>query len=371
MAKTDFHDSPFDEGTLTKLDIFEFYLREWLPVFLASTKYSWQELHVFDFFAGPGTDPKGQLGSPLRTLKQLDSYSQRQLPAWKRLRIHVHFFDRDPDKIAQLETNIQNHRLRIPDVIFDIRPLPFESALTALNKTLSNRLAAKLLFLDQCGVDHVGEDILKKLVRFPTCDFLFFLSSSTLNRFRDDPAIRQKIVRPDDHYHVHRAALSYYRSLLPKGQRYYLAPFSIKKGPNVYGVIFGSAHPLGMDKFLQVAWQQDKLNGEADFDINRENFRPNQERLPLDDFHPRKVTAFEQDLEEALRKGRCQTEREVIQICFDHGVTRQHSSSVLAKLKKAGVIEADFRVPDLNRLSSPRVIRLRIPDRGKSISRGG
>ena len=73
MAKTDFHDNPFDEGTLIKLDIFELYLREWLPVFLASTKYNWRELHIFDFFAGPGTDPRGQLGSPLRILQQLNS----------------------------------------------------------------------------------------------------------------------------------------------------------------------------------------------------------------------------------------------------------------------------------------------------------
>src|SRR5262245_59751694 len=99
MANTDFHDSPFDEGTLTKLDIFELYLREWLPVFLAPPKNYRRELHIVDFFAGPGTDPKGQLGSPLRTLRQLSSY--RDLPGWKAVRVHVHFFDRDPAKIAR------------------------------------------------------------------------------------------------------------------------------------------------------------------------------------------------------------------------------------------------------------------------------
>ena len=120
-----------------------------------------------------------------------------------------------------------------------------------------------------------------------------------------------------------------------------------------------------MDKFLQVAWEKDKLNGEADFDINRENFKPNQERLPLDDFRPSKVTVFEQDLEEALRSGRCQTERDVIQICFEHGVTRQHSRPILAKLKGKGVIEADFHVPGIDQLFSPKTIGLRTPDKGK------
>ena len=120
-----------------------------------------------------------------------------------------------------------------------------------------------------------------------------------------------------------------------------------------------------MDKFLRVAWHKDKLNGEADFDINRENFKPNQERLPLNDFRPSKVTAFEQELEEALRKGQCQSERDVIQICFDHGVTRQHGRPILAKLKKEGIIEADFQVPAIDRLFSPKAIRLRIPGEGK------
>jgi hypothetical protein len=29
-----------------------------------------------------------------------------------------------------------------------------------------------------------------------------------------------------------------------------------------------------MDKFLEVAWKQDEINGEADFDIDRENMLP-------------------------------------------------------------------------------------------------
>jgi hypothetical protein len=35
MPADDFHGKPFDEGTLTKLQIFELYTRGWLPVFLS------------------------------------------------------------------------------------------------------------------------------------------------------------------------------------------------------------------------------------------------------------------------------------------------------------------------------------------------
>jgi hypothetical protein len=168
----------------------------------------------------------------------------------------------------------------------------------------------------------------------------------------------QKITRPDDYYQVHRAALDYYTALLPNPSAYYLAPFSIRKGPNIYGLIFGSAHPLGMDKFLQVAWKKDMINGEADFDINRDNVSPGEMLLPLDNFRTSKITAFERDLECLLRSGQLKDERELVHFCFSYGVKRQNAQGTLAKLKAEGVIEADFRVPQINRLNSPRLIRL-------------
>jgi three-Cys-motif partner protein len=318
MAAGDFHTRPFDEGTLTKLRIFELYAREWLPVFLAPARPPRRELHLFDFFAGPGLDSASQLGSPLRLLTQLQEY--QHLAGWPQVQVHAHFFDASPSKVKQLTENVQARRSRLPGVSLDLRTLSFHEALHDCAAILANRQAAKLVFIDQCGVDQVTEEGFRQLVDSPTCDFLFFLSSSTLHRFRDHPAIKQKITRPDDHYQVHRAALDFYRAFLPEPFDYYLAPFSIRKGPNIYGLIFGSAHPLGMDKFLQVAWKADEINGEADFDINRENIRPGEMLLGLDEFRPSKVTAFERELEYLLRNGRLKTELDVVRVCFDHGV---------------------------------------------------
>jgi three-Cys-motif partner protein len=356
MRSTNFHQKPFDEGTLTKLQIFELYTREWLPVFLSRDKPSRCEIHLFDFFAGPGTDSNGEFGSPLRILKQLNDC--RNLAAWNKVKTTVHFFDKSPTKIKQLELNIQKHGLRLADITFDIRQLKFEDAFAECSFVLKNSNGAKLVFIDQCGVDHVTHEVFNQLVSFPTCDFLFFISSSTLHRFRDHPAIKQKITRPDDSFHVHRAALDYYRGFLPQGSSYYLAPFSIKKNSNIYGLIFGSAHPLGIDKFLQVAWAQDGLNGEADFDINRDNILLDQSYLLPDIFRPSKISAFERELEDLLRSGNLKNEVDVMRICFEHGVKRQHAKPVLAKLKREKIINADFRVPDVRHLYSPRPVQL-------------
>lgn len=355
MAAEDFHDKPFNEGTLTKLQIFELYAREWFPVFL-SVKRPWcNAIHVFDFFAGPGTDCVNVLGSPLRLLQQLRSYQTTE--GWGKVRIYVHFYDEDEDKITQLKDNIVAHDLRFQDVTFDIQPLRFDDAFTVSARTLALQDAAKLVFIDQTGVAQVTPDVFHRLISSPTCDFLFFLSSSTLHRFHDHPAIKQKIVRPDDYYHVHRKALEYYRSLLPPQSEYYLAPFSIKKGANIYGLIFGSAHPLGIDKFLDVAWRSDEVSGEANFSINRENIRAEQMLLPMEEVRPTKITAFEKELETLLRGGQLFNEADVMRVCFEHGVKRQHARPVLAKLKKEGVIDLDFQVPDVNRYRSPRQIR--------------
>lgn len=356
MASSDFHQRSFDEGTLTKLRIFELYAREWLPVFLSRAKPPRREVHLFDFFAGPGVDSAGNPGSPLRLLKQLKEY--QHLAGWPHVHLRAHFFDAIASKIKHLKVNLETPEYRVPNVVTDVRPIEFHAALKDCAPILASQHAAKLVFIDQCGVDQVTPDVFRQLVGSPTCDFLFFISSSTLHRFRDHPAIKQKISRTDDHYHVHRAVLAFYRALLPERSEYYLAPFSIRKGANVYGLIFGSAHPLGMDKFLQVAWKADEINGEADFDINRENIRPGEMLLALDEFRPSKVTAFERELEQLLRSGSLKTELDVGRVCFDHGVTRQHAKPVLAKLKEENVIAADFHVPQIDNLEAPRPIHM-------------
>ncbi len=60
--------------------------------------------------------------------------------------------------------------------------------------------------------------------------------------------------------------LDKYRSLIPSNSKLKIFPFSIKKGAHIYGIIFGSKHILGVEKFLKIAWNKNKINGEANFD---------------------------------------------------------------------------------------------------------
>jgi len=358
MASADFHDKAYDAGTLAKLKIFDLYTQEWIPVFLSPSTPIYKEVHIFDFFSGPGKDSAGVSGSPLLILSQLRRYYERGMAGWSKVKVVIHLFDEDSAKIEKLSRILAEDDRAIPDVTIDCRPLAFRDALATHANILSNRAAAKLLIIDQFGVDEVSDEVFRKLLRFPTSDFIFFLSSSTLHRFRNHPAIKQKIDKPEDSYDVHRAAVDYYRRLIPVNEKVFLGSFSIRKRSNIYGLIFGSRHPLGIDKFLQVAWANDQIAGEANFDIDRENIRPGEGLLAFDLMRPNKVRVFEEDLEAALRAGKLKNEAEVVRFCFEAGMTRRHCVSVLKKLKIEGVISLDFQVPDVSRMRTPRLIRL-------------
>jgi three-Cys-motif partner protein len=356
MAADGFHGRPFDEGTLTKLDIFELYARAWLPVFLSQSPPQWRALHIFDFFAGPGHDSAGTPGSPLRLLTQLREATSYR--AWSELKVNLHFFDADPAYVSSLRTRLETPGAVPLGVTYSVDARDFEVAFHESLPILKASGAAKLVFIDQFGVDQVDDQRFRELVRFPACDFIFFISSSTLYRFRNHPAIKQKIQRPDDYSHVHRAVLDYYRDLIPNGVRCFLAPFSIKKGANIWGIIFGSGHPRGIEKFLQVAWKKDAITGEANFDIQGD-WKPGL-------FSPTKVDSFQQDLEQGLMSGQIHNERDALNLVFRHGVKPQHAEPVFKRLRAAGAIKCSFWVPQSKRYDDPRLISLT----GKESSHG-
>lgn len=355
MSNSGFHEKPYDAGTLTKLKIFELYVQAWTPVFVSQPDPPFSELHIFDLFCGPGTDSAGIPGSPLRILSQLRSYQAAGMAGWSKVRISVHFSDADEGKISELQKLLNAPEWRIPGVHIECEVMLFEPALERHQAILRNKRAAKLLIVDQFGVDAVTDEVFKKLIAFPTTDFIFFLSSSTLHRFRDHPAIKIKIERPEDSYDVHRAACEWYEKLTPPHA--FLGRFSIKKGSNIYGLIFGSQHPLGAHKFLQVAWENDEIRGEANFDIDRENIAPGDLLLPIEELRPKKIQAFEAELEAAIRAGHMKSEAHLVHFCIAAGMTCQHATPVLQKLKKEGVIECDFRTPNVRNLGEARPIR--------------
>lgn len=265
--------------------------------------------------------------------------------------------DADNEKIQELQRVISRPEWQLAGVEVLTDAFRFQDALERHKSILQNPRAVKLLIIDQYGVDAVTAEVFKRIISFPRTDFIFFLSSSTLNRFRDHDAISIKIDRPENSYDIHRAAFDWYQKMAPPWV--FLGRFSIKKGSNIYGLVFGTQHPLGAHKFLEVAWRNDEIAGEANFDIERENIAPGELMLPLAEFRPRKIQAFEAELEAALRKGNLKSEADLVHFCIAAGMTCRHAKPVLNKLKAEGLIECEFHTPNIKKLRQARLIRLR------------
>lgn len=261
--------------------------------------------------------------------------------AGRGIELSLFFNDANPRKIADLQALITQVWSPPPNVRIEFSSADFRTAFDDVRPRFEG--AANLLFLDQYGVKEIDGAVLESLMTVKTTDFLFFISSSTLHRFAEHPAIKSKIDlsevhSPADYFSIHRAVLSYFRSLIPRGSALRLAPFSIKKGSNIYGVIFGSSHILGVEKFLRVAWSLDAQRGEANFDIDREGIRDESPFLLPDMNKPKKTGLFEKRLQAEIESGKLLTNAELYLFCIEEGFLPRHARPALTQLVKKGVL---------------------------------
>ncbi len=360
MGSTDIFKKPFDDGTKTKLEIYKNYLKEWLPVFLAKKEIIWKNIQIFDFCAGQGKDVEGTLGSPLITLQELNNWSENIL----RNKLAVKVILNEPeinlfDFLKPLVSEFTKPEIYNTDLFNE----DFQIVFNRYYDSMQN--SANLLFIDQSGVKLITNEVFNKIISLKQTDFLFFISSSFIKRFGDSEEFTKylKLNKTDieniSYYHIHKAVLEYYRSLIPITKEYYLAPFSIKKGSNIYGLIFGTNHTLGMEKFLSVCWRIDKQRGEANFDIDKENIIPERPTL-FDDYNiPNKRQLFEKELKENILNKKLQSDIDIYLFTLNSGFLFKDTNKVLSDLKNK--IQFDFKLitSNIHKIRSPSPIKIK------------
>jgi three-Cys-motif partner protein len=351
MHRNDLHSKPFDEGTITKLNIFENYAKEWIPTFVMSG--SVKEIWIFDFFAGTGYDLNGVAGSPIRILQQI----KRQIGnIFKRgTKIGVCFNEFDKDKYTLLEKSceqflLENQELEKAGVKIYYHNTDFADIFPIAIKTIQKY--PSLVYLDQNGMKFLSDKYFLELEKTKTTDFIYFLSSSYFWRFgnkkefQDNLKIDMGKAKQNPYKYIHKSILEQLRNKLPTGTKYALYPFTIKKEPNVYGIIFGASHPLAVDKFLKTAWKENTMNGEANFDID-DDFCKNQ----LDLFEGKKLTKIENfaySLRTNILSGNIKTNKEAYTFALEQGHIDVHASDEVKRMKKEGLISYTERTPLIN-----------------------
>lgn len=282
MAKN-INKAKFNDSTKLKLEIFSECFREWFPVSLYAPTVT--RTYIFDFFAGSGLDTEGTLGSPLLLLKEAMGENQKYCSKAQKPITFI-FNENKPRKHKELNHNIysyikdctENHCCHTCKFNAEIANHDFQTAFqnTAVQNILTNNSYSKFILLDQYGFKEIDDEIFQNLISYPKTDFIFFISSSFIRRFSEHPNIKSYInterirfdeTKPKD---CHRIIADYYRQLIPPDKEYYLHHFTIKKGPNYYGLILGSNHTLGMEKFLKVCWGKDPNAGESNCNIHND-----------------------------------------------------------------------------------------------------
>jgi hypothetical protein len=152
-------------------------------------------------------------------------------------------------------------------------------------------------------------------------------------------------IRNVDYNNIHRFVCEYFRQKLGD-QRYYLAPFSIRKGGNTYGVIFGSGSLLGLQKFLKVCWNKDAITGEANYNIDGDFTWAGGKSLFEEYNVVTKVALFEHDLKKFIRE-RSPTNHDVYKFGLLKGFLPSQALDLLRSMHKDGTLMVSDLCPDL------------------------
>ena len=355
MAHKDLHDSPFDESTIAKLEIFQDYTQAWIPTFVMQGQVS--EIHIFDFFAGTGYDKNGIPGSSIRILTKVQE--QKGYLFQKQVNIVIHLNEFEPNKKKQQKFD----QLQASCVEFMEKDSSLSNRIT-INyynedfETLFPKLLPhiekypSLVFLDQNGIKFLSEKYFLELEKTTQTDFLYFVSSSFFwrfgesNEFKIHLDIDMDLAKRQGYKQIHRTITDQLRKKLPANTKLRLYPFSLRRGANIHGIIFGASHPRAVDKCLDIGWKRNGENGDANFDIDDEAGK-----VQLDIFEGQKLTklqSFKKEVETKLLNKEISTNAELLAFTYGSGHTPKHAADCIKELKKAGKLNYEGKSPLVN-----------------------
>ncbi len=340
MARIDHHIKPYDEGTLVKLEIFESYVETWLPTFI--TQKHIHEICIVDFFAGIGYDQLQQKGSPIRILDRIDAYFALLMNYNTKITLYLNEYKSHKFKLLKenCEEYLQNHKRLSKFVEIHYLQKDFNDIYDEILNVTKDK--PSLFIIDQNGIKFTSKEVFNSLLKTDKTDFLFFISSSFFKRFNTTEEfnkhlnITEEELNRNPYKFIHRTVLEAYRSLIPSDSTMMIYPFSIKKNANIYGIVFGSKHILGVKKFLDIAWSKNKINGDANFDID-DDLGKSQLTIFQDEKRVTKIEGFEILLEKYIEEKKEVTNAELFNFTYLHGHIYKHTSDWLKKVKNIKV----------------------------------
>jgi hypothetical protein len=226
--------------------------------------------------------------------------------------------------------------------------------------------------MDQFGVKY--SNYISEFEKFVRTDFLIFISSSSLRRFAETPEFKNALNLNDDEIKkfketlyklIHQATLQFLKERLPTNSSIKLYPFSLKKGKNIYGLIFGTKHILAADKFLHIVWKVSPENGSANYDIydDEEKKQPN---LFPELVGKTTIQSFQEQLKERILNEEVKNNKDAYYYTLENGFLPEQAKEVLKNLKKNGKICYNSKGPLITYDNVVNVRRMRIVEYEKN-----
>ena len=339
MPVIDHHLKPYDDGTQQKLRLFRNYIRSWLGVFCTQ---NFKTVYMIDAFAGPGNDESGEKGTPLIILEevanQFKNFSERSIV------VEIHLNENNAAKLMRLEKTVDSLLNKFPE-LRQIVSIHFtgDDALNIVPVLVRQiRDEPCLLLLDQNGIMALKEDIFDSICSGRRLDALFFVATSYLKRFAQEPEFLNYVrylnidaLRSQPSSLVHRELK---RQLATKWNHkgLYFSDFTIKKNNNVYGILLCTHHLKALDVFVSHSWKENNETGDANFDIDGTSLA--QEPMFENMRTLSKLDRFKDDLEGLVRSRELTNNIDVYVHTITSGILPEHARKVLSDLKKNGTV---------------------------------
>ncbi|MEO8172744.1 MAG: three-Cys-motif partner protein TcmP [Sediminibacterium sp.] len=340
MARKDLHEKPFDETTIAKLEIFEDYAEAWIPTFVMSGA---DTICIFDFFAGTGYDKNAVEGSPIRILNKIKQQIGNIFQ--KNVKVKVFLNEWEPNKKEQVKFELL--KIACNDFLEKNKNVKKAIELNLYNEDFEEifpkllpeiKKFPSLVYLDQNGIKFLSEKYFLELEKTKQTDFLYFVSASYFWRFGERKEFKVHLdidmvaAKKDPYKFIHRNIIEQLRQKLPSNSKLKLYPFSLRKGPNIHGIIFGATHSRAVDKFLSIAWKRNETNGEANFDIDEDK-----KKAQLAFFEDKKLTKiedFKERVKQKILSREIKNNFELLNFVYDEGHVGSHAAECLREMKK-------------------------------------
>lgn len=258
--------------TLVKHQVYERYLRRWLPIMVHGFKTG---ITYAEGFAGPGRYAGGEPGSPIIALRTLIDDKELRTRARD---LRFLFVEKESSRVERLraELALASHPVPLADLPrhgIDLEAVQGECDPTLIRLLTSHRAWGRpmLVVLDSWG-GAVNLDIVRRIAHNPSSEVIITFQPQYFVRFAEDESIvhgdtvfgnaqwRDVSELPSEKKAAWVVA-QYRRTLLGAGFRFVLTFELIDADGKSLFLVFGTSRDKGLIKMKEAMWEVDAVGG--------------------------------------------------------------------------------------------------------------